>query len=207
MKKLIDKIPPVNPPPTPPPATNSPPIIIPPNGPITITSGGFKMLNLVTSNTVPSIFVPTSGTNCEGMVSWNLQGYNYLNTSNNIPFARVICSSILASTNPAAPKAQWQVVGSRMIWANDAFGNYDGTISGGALVVYYNSQGQWRGQVYIPYSLGATNYNPNTLNPIGTDDLGVQLLADEVGYGQKQRYFRLASPTNYVGVLTNGIGY
>ena len=201
-KKLIDKIPPVAPPPpkppvTPPPATNAPPVVVPPKKRVSLNSASINTNGM-------NLFVPTSGLDCEGMIRWNVATNGYRNSSNGQPFITVVTSSILASTNANAPISEWSVVGSRVAWENPIQTPNGFNTNGGMLLVYYGANGQWRGQEYFPYSLvTATNGTPN---PRGTDDYGVNLLADEIGYDYSKRFFRLVSPTNFVGVLVNGEG-
>lgn len=153
-------------------------------------------LNLTYMPDYPTVFVTTSGTNCDGMIKWdmtqtvywqtNQANYTYTNSfGQEILFDRLITTSIEASTN----LTNWQVVGSRMIWLKTA--NTWGTNVQAALIGYYDASGS------------LLNYEESGPSEcyVANPDSGISLLPSEVGDYPK-RFFRLTSPTNHVGILS-----
>lgn len=173
-------------PPPPPPATNAPPAL-------TNAPPGF-------TNTVPkkklaaAIQVPASATvtgdTPTGMVAWDITDTapyrdntnTFVNTATGSRFNLIFTASIQGSSDGA----NWSVVGSRIIW----YSSQDNT----AIINYYNGAGEVQVTRYIPR---------NEMGEAPVDsDAKVQLEPWEVG-DEPMKFYRLASPVDRIGVLTN----
>lgn len=185
-------------PPTPPGATNNP---APPRTP----NGSHLTVSSLDSTNDVAIWVNANAgdpANC-GMVSWHLSdayaadgSTPYTNSATGAKFTHVITTTILGSTDLAAPVEQWQPVGGRIIWysnPNDSSG-YHG--DGSMVVVFYDAHG-------IPSATNAytaSDYAFGQYGAVSSDsDSKIQLMDWERG---TNCFFRLASPTNRIGVLT-----
>ena len=127
-----------------------------------------------------------------GMVKWDIQESNkwltdtnsYRNTTTGSRYTHIITASIQGSTN----MQDWSVVGSRMIWWSDQ----DQT----ALINYYDPAGAVILTRYVPRSeVGEAPIDSDSKVPLEDWEMG----------DQPARFYRLASPSNHIGVLTRAI--